>query len=183
MTITTAYLNIIKFVTIAFVLAFTAYTANSNEVIMDIEPFPTCTECMPENSDADTRTLTLENRLDPSLRSSDQPEISLGGDGLISIAVLNPDLSDFDSIRFAIVEITDLEIAAEYISYSLKDINHDEQTDLVFYFSTRDLTPPQPAAKEISHDACLFVDILNTDKSISNYNICANAIFLAQEKI
>lgn len=51
MTINHVYLNVLKFVTIAFVLAFTAYAANSSEVVMDIDPFSACIPCVPENDD------------------------------------------------------------------------------------------------------------------------------------
>ncbi len=176
------YLNLIKFLTMAFVLGFTAYLAKANEVILDIDPFPACIECMPETADMPPQNLTPENMPGQSLQSDNLPKISLGN-GVISMAVLNPDLTDFDSVRLAVVEIADLEIAAEYSSYALKDINHDDKTDLVFYFSTRDLIPSHPEADTIAHDACLFVDILNTNQTISNYSLCENAFFVAQGEI
>ncbi len=177
------YLNLIKFVTMAFVLAFTAYAANANEVIMDLEPFPVCTSCLDENSDSNNPTMITATESERSLLSVDLPRISLGGNGMISVAVLNPDLTDFDSVRFAIVEVADLEIAAEYLSYSLKDINQDEKTDIVFYFSTRDLMPSHPVTEKNEHDACLIIDILKTDNSISNYSLCEHAFFIEQDNI
>ena len=177
------YLNLIKFLTVALVLGFTVYVSNANEVIMDIEPFPVCIECMKENPGIDRLNLSSENGLNPSVSSDGQLKISPESNGMISVAVLNPDLTDMDSVSFAIVEVADLEIAAEYSSYSLKDINDDDKTDMVFYFSVRDLIPSHPASEETEHDACLFVDILKTDKTTSNYSICQHSLFLPQDKI
>jgi len=177
------YLNLIKFLTVALVLGFTVYVSNANEVVMDIDPFPVCIECMNENSGVDPTDLPSENELAPSVSSADQQKTVAVNNGMISVAVLNPDLTDFAAVSFAIVEVADLEIAAEYSSYSLKDINHDDKTDMVFYFLARDLMPPHPASEEKVHDACLFVDILKTDKTTSNYSICQHSLFLPQDKI
>ncbi len=52
MTLNAFYLNLLKFLIMAFVLAFIVYAANANEVIMDIAPFPACTNCLDENADS-----------------------------------------------------------------------------------------------------------------------------------
>jgi hypothetical protein len=167
----------------AFVLAFTAYTAKANEVIMDLAPFPACTSCLAENTDSNIPDIIKDAEPEKTELSDDFAKINLGGNSIISVAVLNPDLSDFDSVRFAIVEVADLEIAAEYLSYSLKDINQDGNTDIVFYFSTRDLIPSHPDTIKTEHDACLIVDILKTDKTIRNYSLCEQAFFIEQDSI
>ena len=177
------YLNLIKFFTLAFVLAFTAYAATANEVVLDLEPFPVCPSCLGENSDSNTPNIITGTEPEQSQLSADIPKISIGGNGIISVAVLNPDLIDFDSVQLAVVEIADLEIAAEYLSYSFEDIDNDDQTDIVFYFSTRDLIPPHSLSKKSAHDTCLLVDILKTDNTISNYSLCKHAMIIEQDNI
>lgn len=183
MTINTIYLNLLKFLTVAFVIGFIAYVANANDVIIDLEPFPACTSCLPEASDTTQPDIITNTGSAQSPLFPDLPKISLGGNGIISVAVLNPDLTNFDSVRFAIVEVADLKIAAEYLSYSLKDINQDKKTDIIFYFSTQDLIPSHPVTRRIDLDACLIVDILRTDKTISNYSLCEHALFMEQDNI
>jgi hypothetical protein len=177
------YLNLLKFLTMAFVLAFIAYAANAKEVVMDLQPFPVCISCLDENSDSNIPTMIADTTSEQAPDFAKLPQISLMSNQIISVAVLNPDLVDFDSVRFAIVEVADLEIAAEYLSYSLEDINNDDQTDIVFYFSTQDLIPAHFLTNRFAHDTCLIVDILKTDKTIKNYNLCEQAIFIEQDNI
>ena len=181
------YLNFLKFLTMAFVLAFIVYAANANEVIMDIAPFPACTSCLDENADSINSNIMpnilKDTKSEQTNLFDDFSKINLGGNSIISMAVLNPDLSDFDSVRFAIVEVADLEIVAEYLRYSLKDINQDGKTDIVFYFSTRDLIPSHPEIEKTEHDTCLIVDILKTDNTIQNYSLCEQAFFIEQDSI
>ena len=181
MTLNAFYLNLLKFLIMAFVLAFTVYVAKANEVIMDLAPFPACTSCLADNADSSS----IIKDTDPEIAnlSDDSAKINPEGNSMISVAVLNPDLSDFDSVRFAIVEVADLEIAAEYLSYSIEDINQDGKIDIVFYFSTRDLIPSHPETEKTEHDACLIVDILKTDNTIRNYSLCEQAFFIEQDSI
>ena len=51
MTFNAFYLNLIKFLTMAFVLGFTAYVTNANEVISNHKPFSVSTSCFSENSE------------------------------------------------------------------------------------------------------------------------------------
>ena len=183
MTLNAFYLNLLKFLIMAFVLAFTAYAAKASEVFLDLAPFPACTSCLDENTDNNNPNIIKNTEPEQTNLSDDFAKINLGGNIIISVAVLNPDLSDFDSVRFAIVEVADLEIAAEYLNYSLKDINEDGKIDIVFYFSTRDLIPSHPEIEEAEHDACLIVDILTTDNTIRNYSLCEQAFFIKQDNI
>jgi hypothetical protein len=178
MTLNAFYLNLLKFLITAFVLAFTIYTAKANEIIMDLAPFPACTGCLAENAGSSSPNTIKDTEPEQAILSDDSARINIGGHSIISVAVLNPDLSDFDSVRFAIVEVADLEIAAEYLSYSLRDMNQDGKTDIVFYFSTRDLIPSHPEIKKAEHNACLIVDILKTDNTIRNYSLCEHAFFI-----
>jgi|AntAceMinimDraft_16_1070373.scaffolds.fasta_scaffold70743_1 hypothetical protein len=50
MTFNAFYLNLIKFLTISFVLGFIAYVANANEMIPDHKSFSVCNGCLVENS-------------------------------------------------------------------------------------------------------------------------------------
>jgi len=66
MTINALYLNFIKFVTMAFVLAFTAYVSQADEVIFYFDQLPVCEECIAENpgnesEDAETNEVYLSN--------------------------------------------------------------------------------------------------------------------------
>ena len=54
MTLNAFYLNLIKFLIMAFVLGFTAYVANANEVIPGLEPFSVHNSCLIENSDSNS---------------------------------------------------------------------------------------------------------------------------------
>jgi hypothetical protein len=183
MTLNAFYLNLLKFLIMAFILAFTAYAAKASEVFLDLAPFPACTSCLDENADSNNPNIIKDTEPEQANLSEDFAKINLGGNSIISVAVLNPDLSDFDSVRFAIVEVADLEIAAEFLRYSLKDINQDGKTDIIFYFSTRDLIPSNPEIEKTEHDACLIVDILKTDNTIRNYSLCEQAFFIEQDSI
>ena len=166
MTTSTLYFNLVKILTMAFVLGFCAYVVHADEVVLDAGAFQTCTDCMGENQG-------------PDLSGHDAAATGPENSEMISVAVLNPDLSDFDSVKLAVVEIADLEVVAEFTSYSLKDINHDDKTDMVFYFSSRDLMPPTAASGKNTHDACLFVDIMKKDKTITNLNLCKHGLVIS----
>lgn len=54
MALNSFYLNLIKFLTMAFVLGFTAYVANANDVIPDLGSFSVGSSCITENPDCNS---------------------------------------------------------------------------------------------------------------------------------
>lgn len=116
---------------------------------LDIKPCYVCTNCaLDEFGDyiieEGQYILTEESEEDSPLweQCTDLPSINLWSNGLIAVAILDPelDLEEFNSAS-ASVWVEDLQVGADSVKYSVEDVNHNDTLDLVFHFSTKDLIP------------------------------------------
>jgi len=119
---------------------------------LDIKPCYVCTNCALDESgdymidDEGQYILTDESEevFPVWEQCMDLPSINLWSNGVIAVAVLDPEYLDTSVFASASASISvtvreDIDLVADSLKYSVEDVNHDGTLDLVFHFSTNDL--------------------------------------------
>ncbi|MFZ7112411.1 MAG: hypothetical protein ACOWYE_12070 [Desulfatiglandales bacterium] len=154
---------------------------------LDIKPCYVCTNCALDESgdymidEEGQYILTEESEEDFPVweQCMDLPSINLWSNGLIAVAILDPELNleEFGSAS-ASIRVDDLQIGAESVKWSVEDVNHDGTLDLVFHFSTNDLIPEGEfeSMDPGTHELCLTPTINESPGEA----LCDDAMFFTK---
>ncbi|MDX9788044.1 MAG: hypothetical protein RBT11_14770 [Desulfobacterales bacterium] len=171
---------------VAMVFVMLTVSSGFAEPALDIKPDYVCTNCaLDDNGNyiiVDDQLVLNEGEAPIWVAAEDPPAVNLWSNGMIAIAILEANLVDFVNVGSATFAVAALGVDAEFVRYSIEDVNHDGVMDLVLHFFTEDLIPDVPMEAPAPLEGCLTVAI-ETMNGLVDYSLCDEALFFNEGKI